>query len=61
MINNRMLSHPLERSMRRLVFRGSRAATFSDEWSDFDPPLLMVAHTLVGRDDVIWDIGADVG
>jgi FkbM family methyltransferase len=26
-----------------------------------DPPLLMAAHTLVRRDDVIWDIGANVG
>ncbi len=26
-----------------------------------DPSLLMAAHTLVRRDDVIWDIGANVG
>jgi FkbM family methyltransferase len=29
--------------------------------ANIDPPLLTAAHTLVRRDDVVWDIGANVG
>ena len=63
--------------MRRLVFRRRLPAEFANAvlyvspaaglryifrpMANIDPPLLMAAHTLVRRDDVIWDIGANVG
>ena len=63
--------------MRRLVFRRRLPAEFENAvlyvspaaglryifrpMANIDPPLLMAAHTLVRRDDVIWDIGANVG
>src|SRR6516165_2298515 len=67
----------LERSMRWLVFRRRLPATFKNAilyvspaaglryvfrpMANVDPPLLMAARTLVRRNDVIWDIGANVG
>src|SRR5258708_8294851 len=72
-----MLRRLLERSMRRLVFRRRLPTEFASAvlyvspaaglryifrpMANIDPPLLMAAHTLVRRDDVIWDIGANVG
>jgi FkbM family methyltransferase len=63
--------------MRRLVFRRRLPAEFANAvlyvspavglryifrpMANVDPPLLKAAHTLVRRDDVIWDIGANVG
>src|SRR6516165_8870459 len=67
----------LERSMRWLVLRRRLPAAFENAVlyvspaaglhyvirpkANVDPPLLMAARTLVRRNDVIWDIGANVG
>ena len=72
-----MFRRLLERSMRRLVFRRRLPVVFENAvlyvspaaglryifrpMANIDPPLLMAARALVKRDDVIWDIGANVG
>ena len=73
----RVFRRILERSLRWLVFRRRLPAAFENAvlyvspaaglryvfrpMANIDPPLLMAARTLVKRDDVIWDIGANVG
>ena len=73
----RVFRRILERSMRWLVFRRRLPAAFENAvlyvspaaglryvfrpMANVDPPLLMAARTLVRRNDVIWDIGANVG
>src|SRR4249920_2315104 len=72
-----MFRRLLERSMRRLVLRRRLPAEFGNPvlyvspaaglryifrpMAKIDPLLLTTARTLVRRDDVIWDIGANVG
>jgi hypothetical protein len=67
----------IERLTKRLVFRRRLPAAFGSAalyvspaaglrflfrpMSRIDPPLLLAAHKLVKKDDVIWDIGANIG
>jgi len=67
----------LERLTRHLVYRRRLPAEFGNAalyvspaaglrflftpTSRIDPPLLLAAHKLIKRGDVVWDIGANIG